>query len=479
MTQEIPDWLAEELGFPVLVEKPDGQCVANGPADAALKGEMPADLASAITRIIKTPFDSGQLNHAIEAARQGRRTAISPCPGQRLLIFQNADGGASAMIAGVDGALAESIQARATAADLAAGVSHEVSNALSAIIGWAQVAQERPDKAPPNEALSLIERSAQNARGAAQDLLRMVRREDNENACTDMGVVIENVVRLLRPEAQKKHIRVTTDATKDCWIGATRSQLFSIVWNLAHNAVQIIPNGGIVHLSCRQKSDLVELEVHDNGPGMSPEQRDKAFDAYFTTRDGGTGLGLSIVRGTVDSLGGRIRLDTSPGDGAQFRIQLPGLEKQRDSGSVPKPNRIGLVLDDTDTSGAHVLIVEDDEGVRGLIATTLELCSIDATCVASLEEARAIDAEFTVAMIDLTLPDGRGDSLLAELRKKHRVKVAAIMSGGPPPADLVNGGKPDRWMRKPFDPADLLLCVRELIERAQIQPARTANQGSP
>ena len=472
MSQELSQWLADELTFPVLEEAEDGSCTANAAGHASIAGDMPPNLVSAIAKIVGVRFDDGELSRAIEAARRGGRVSLSLRPGQRVFLYGTAEGRAAAMIASVDSALAESLQARAAAADLAAGVSHEVSNALSAIVGWAQVALERPDKAPPTEALALIEKSAQTARGAAQDLLRMVRREDHEEARTDLGVVIEDVVRLLRPEAQKKHVQVSTEAKRQCWVQATRSQLFSIVWNLAHNGVQIVPPGGMVYLSCRHKSDLVELEVHDNGPGMSADQQDKAFDAYFTTRNGGTGLGLSIVRGTVDSLQGKIRLDTSPGDGARFRIQLPSAARHRDSGSVPKPNRISQVLEGADTSGAHVLIVEDDEGVRGLISTTLDLCGIRATCAASLGEARKLKETFAVAMIDLTLPDGRGDSLLAELREQRAIGAAAIMSGGPPPPDLVEGGNPDRWLRKPFDPADLVLCVRELIARAQRPEAK-------
>jgi two-component system response regulator FlrC len=112
---------------------------------------------------------------------------------------------------------------------------------------------------------------------------------------------------------------------------------------------------------------------------------------------------------------------------------------------------------------SHILVVEDDEGVRGLIATTLMLTGVTSTCVGSAEEALASKGPYSAAMIDLTLPDERGDILLGMLRKKGLVTRAAIMSGAPPPDDADPDGKPERWLRKPFDPSDLLQTVGDLI----------------
>ena len=123
----------------------------------------------------------------IDDARAGTQGAITPRPGVRVLALPTGDGRAALLITSQQSAMAESVQAKAAAADLAAGVSHEVANQLSAIAGWAQVARERPDKAPPEEALSLIEKSAQVARDATQDLLRMVRDTNHERTRTDLS----------------------------------------------------------------------------------------------------------------------------------------------------------------------------------------------------------------------------------------------------------------------------------------------------
>jgi len=460
---ELISWIANQLRLALLEEEEDGTVKGNVHALAPLEGKAPADLFAGVQQLLGDGDAEGAKN-ALESARQGKSSAFAPRPGVQVLAIPVGTDRAAALIALQESAVAESVQAKAAAADLAAGVSHEVANALSAIVGWAQVARERPDKAPPEEALALIEKSAQVARDATQDLLRMVRHTNHERTRSDLSAVIRDVVRLLRPEAQTKRVTVHAEVEDSCWVEGKRSQLFSIVWNLAHNAVQMVPAGGEVSIHTRARGTLIDLEVRDNGPGMSESQKERAFEPYYTTRSEGTGLGLAIVRGTVESLGGRIRLDTSPGRGAKFRIQLPEAGVKRESETVPKQTRISRVMKPDQAERAHVLVVEDDEGVRGLISMTLALSNVESTCVGTAAEALASKGPFSAALVDLTLPDERGDVLLGQLRKKGLVTRAAIMSGAPPPADADPDGHPERWLRKPFDPSDLLLIVRELIE---------------
>jgi signal transduction histidine kinase len=464
VTSELIRWIAHERRLAFLEEGEDGTVIGNAEALDRLEGRPLQDLRTSTLGLLGESDPAG-LDAIIEGARSGRPGAIAPRPGVRVLAIPMEGERAALLISSRESAVAESIQAKAAAADLAAGVSHEVANALSAIAGWAQVARERPDKAPPEEALSLIQKSAQVARDATQDLLRMVRDTNHERTRTDLSAVIRDVARLLRPEAQSKRVRVRAEIDESHWVEAKRSQLFSIVWNLAHNAVQMVPAGGEVSIHTRPHGSLIELEVRDNGPGMSEAQRSRAFDPYFTTRNEGTGLGLAIVRGTVESLGGRIRLETSPGRGAKFKIQLPEAGATRESEMVPKPRRISSVMQPDAAEKAHVLVVEDDEGVRGLISTTLALNDVASTCVGTAEDALRCTGPFSAALIDLTLPDERGDILLGRLRKNGLVTRAAIMSGAPPPGDADPDGSPERWLRKPFEPADLLLTIRELVEQ--------------
>ncbi|MBW2190726.1 MAG: HAMP domain-containing histidine kinase, partial [Deltaproteobacteria bacterium] len=234
MSLEIISWIANQLRLALLEEQEDGTVTGNMHALAPLGGQAPDDLLDGVQRLLGNA-DAQAIQDILESARRGTSSAWAPRPGVRVLAVPAGDGRAAVLLTSQASLVAESVQAKAAAADLAAGVSHEVANALSAIVGWAQVARERPDKAPPEEALALIEKSAQVARDATQDLLRMVRHTNHEQSRCDLSAVIRDVVRLLRPEAQNKRVHVHAEVEGPCWVEGKRSQLLSIVWNLAHN----------------------------------------------------------------------------------------------------------------------------------------------------------------------------------------------------------------------------------------------------
>ena len=457
-------WLTDQLRLATLEEAADGKVSANVHASAAMKAEAKdGTFFETATALLGEGVDAEALERAIDRARGGQPASMTVREGVQALLLPAPEGCARLVVSAARSPLTQALETRAAAADLAAGVSHEVGNALSAIIGWAQIARQRPDKAPPEEALALIQESAEVARDTTQDLLRMVRQSNHETAQTDLGIVIRDVIRLLRPEAQEKRVSIHDDSEENAWVPAKRSQLFSIVWNLAHNAVQMVGPNGEVRLGLRRLGEQVELEVRDNGPGMTDEQRARVFDAYYTTREEGTGLGLAIVKKTVESLGGQVRLDSAPGRGADFHIRLPSSQRRQESSQVRRPARISRVMKPEQAGQTHVLVVEDDEGVRGLISMTLALGGMEATCLGSAAEALARPEHFSAALIDLTLPDERGDVLLEKLRARGTIKQAAIMSGAAPPKDMEPAGQPDRWLRKPFDPSEVVECVRELV----------------
>ena len=217
MSLELISWVANELRLALLEEDESGTVKGNVHALATLGGKAPADLFAGVRRLLGDA-DAEGARDALESARGGRSAAFAPKPGVQVLAIPAGAGRAAVLITSQESPVAESIQAKAAAADLAAGVSHEVANALSAIVGWAQVARERPDKAPPEEALALIEKSAQVARDATQDLLRMVRHTNHERTRSDLSAVIRDVVRLLRPEAQSKRVTVHADVEDSCWV---------------------------------------------------------------------------------------------------------------------------------------------------------------------------------------------------------------------------------------------------------------------
>ncbi len=503
MTMDTLTWTAEALGVPMVEETADGSIKANQAAMRALAGQAPDGLVDLnglvdiVAQLAEVPPDETCLTGLIERGRAGERYAEHV--NNRPILVSPVAHGIRVMVGPVHANA--SIRKRAAAADLAAGVSHEVANALSAIVGWSQLAREQPETATPTEALALIESSATTAQEAARDMLRTVRpapratgdsEESSESPAVDVLEVVRSVVRLLEPEARatQVNVRAPLPVSDAKWVAGTRADVFTIVWNLAQNAVQMLPPGGTVSFAVGTTRRRVCLEIEDDGPGMTPVQARKAFEQYYTTRDEGTGLGLPLVRRAVNRLGGTIELDTAPDRGAHFRIELPlanavgpkttGLaasaEASPTSPSEESRRNTGRNVSRSDTratktvSGvqpraaarSHVLVVENDEAVRELIATTLTIRDFDVTAVSGVAEALKLSGPFSLGLLDLNLEDGRGDQLLAQLRQRGIVRSAALMSGAPPPADMSAAGSPDSWLRKPFDTTDLVATLREL-----------------
>ena len=486
------DWLAEELGLVVVEATVTGTIRVNGPARELLRGRSPSDLPQTAAAVLGVSPDDPVLAELLLRAESGERASGRVGKGFRVAV--ESVGSALRLTASPLGQRpSKALERRAAAADLAAGVSHEVANALGAIVGWAQLSLQDPDVTPPEEALELIEGAASTAREIARDMLRMVRRQDRDpDRRADLAAVAETVGRLLQPEARLRHVHVQVRTDGDAWCAASRGELFTIVWNLAANAVQALPREGRVSIAV-EAGAKVRLVVADDGHGMDETAKEQVFESYFTTRAEGTGLGLPLVHRTVTDLGGDVRLETALGEGAQFYIELPSAdapampaEPERKTRRAPaqsgtleaaprgRPRTPESPLRQSGVVGRssplRVLIVEDDRGIRELMETTLSLRGAFVTAVQGSTDAARITEPHDVALVDMTLLDGRGDMVLADLRERGVVDIGILMSGADAPQDLAD--EPDAWLRKPFDPEQVIRCVGSLTAPTRLARAR-------
>jgi two-component system sensor histidine kinase AtoS len=162
--------------------------------------------------------------------------------------------------------------------------------------------------------------------GLVGRLLYFARTGWDERRPVDLNAVIRETVELLRAQAEAQDVRIDADLGADLpAVAGSAAALQQVSLNLATNALQAMPTGGVLHLQTRAAANprRVELLVADTGPGVPPEARARLFEPFFTTRPDGTGLGLALCREIVRQHGGDLALEDGDAPGAAFRVRLP------------------------------------------------------------------------------------------------------------------------------------------------------------
>ena len=218
---------------------------------------------------------------------------------------------------------------------LAAGVAHELNNPLAAILTgverlrrWLAREQQMPtgNKQEMDAVLQGIERETQRSTETTEKLLLLAQPYRAATAWVDLNRAVRDTLSLLNFQMSKQGIAVVQDLDpKLPPIWARESGIRGTCMNLTMNAVQAMKEGGMLTVRTRHAGSMVTLEIEDTGPGIQPHHLDRIWDPFFTTKPigQGTGLGLSITRQTVERYGGSIRVESRPGEGARFIIELP------------------------------------------------------------------------------------------------------------------------------------------------------------
>ncbi len=264
---------------------------------------------------------------------------------------------------------------------LAGGLAHDFNNLLTAMLGYTDLARvSLPPDSPALEYLDNLERAAEQAAGLTGSLLTFTHRAPTEKRWVSIADICAESKRLLLRLMPANIRQDWEQPAKDLYVYADPVQLQQVLMNLVINARDAMPDGGTVRVQAHKLEpgvaappggarggDLLRLEVSDTGTGMTEEVRAHVFEPFYTTkpRERGTGLGLAIAQAIVTDHGGRIEVESEPGAGSTFSIILP-LEKPAERELRPAPATIPPAPPDT-----HVLVVEDDDLVRSLVATVL------------------------------------------------------------------------------------------------------------
>lgn len=293
-----------------------------------------------------------------------------------------------------------------------AGALHEVSNALTVVLGWLESARyELSDSDPIKRAVDIAWSRALLGRGIARRAIGAETAEPEEDA--SLAELAQDAVLGVEREASKRGttVELSTDASAAGALVGAAPALLQVLTNLLLNAIAMSPEGAKVKVEIGVASSEAVLAVADNGPGIAPERRATLFHSRISRRTGGAGIGLAHAHALSQNKGGWLRLATAE-RGARFEIGWPlvaSRSSQRLSSRAPAP-----------LHGVRVLLLEDDDAVIGLLSTALSLRGADVSCARTegelLQATAAGAGSGTFDAVLLNLPDLRQPRGSGEVR---------------------------------------------------------------
>ena len=222
--------------------------------------------------------------------------------------------------------LAELSRRIAMVGRLTAGVAHEMKNPLNAMtIHLELLKQKLTSGRPALEHAEVIEQEIRRLDQRIQGFLRFVRPEESSFGPVALAPLITSVAHAVQPEAQRAGVAIELGCTDAAlYVEGDAAQLRDVFLNLAQNAIQAMPRGGRLSMSCSAMANRrVRVRVEDTGVGIAPENLTKIFELYYTTKERGTGVGLSMVYRTIQIHNGEIDVESTVGVGTTFIIVLP------------------------------------------------------------------------------------------------------------------------------------------------------------
>ncbi|HJX47486.1 MAG TPA: ATP-binding protein [Gaiellaceae bacterium] len=344
---------------------------------------------------------------------------------------------------------------------LAGGIAHDFNNLLTAISGYSGLALDHGGRDNELMRRDLGEVRTATARAAAltRQLLAFGRRQVLERTVVDLNdVVIEAQSLLGRVIGEKVTVatRLDPDLVR---VYADVGQLGQVLVNLALNARDAMPRGGTLSIVTSNENDDAVITVSDTGHGMDEQTRARIFEPFFSTKPvgEGTGLGLAMVHGIVQQTGGEISVESAPGGGTAFRIAFPGTL------DVPVVENVAPIRA-SPRGSETVLLVEDEDIVRRLVAMMLEGQGYSVLLADGPREALEVSEPFDLLLTDIVMPSMSGPELAERVIEHHRGVGVLFTSGYSGSAVADRGALIADLLEKPFTIEELAQKVREALD---------------
>jgi len=372
---------------------------------------------------------------------------------------------------------------------LAGGVAHDFNNLLTVIMSYGAMLLDRLDPADSNrEDVQEIAAAADRAAGLTRQLLAFSRQQVMQPRVVSINAVIGDLEKMLR-RLIGEDIKLTTSLDPGlATIYADPGQLEQVLMNLVVNARDAMPAGGQLSI-CTSNSELSEesatgalhaadgdyvmLAVSDTGTGMTREVQQRLFEPFFTTKESGrgTGLGLATVYGIVNQSGGEIYVYSAVGEGSTIKVYFPRYTAKAEGRPYEVKSR------DTPRGSEKILLVEDDDNLRGLVARVLKKCGYSVIVAGGGLEALTLvsDPEIHIdgVITDVVMPGMNGRELVDKLIES-RPHIASLLMSGYTDDEVLRRGVLHgdmAFLQKPFTPDQLARKVRDVLDHAIAAPA--------
>ena len=352
----------------------------------------------------------------------------------------------------------------AAVGQLAAGVMHDVNNALNPIVAAAHLLQlhaGNPEKV--RDYAIRIARAAETGAATASRVGRFLRQDPialAPGAMIDLAAVTDEVIAMTRPIWAERvgggSVMLNRVMSNGVMARAVAGEVREALLNLIQNALDAMKGGGTLGVSVRRDRSSAIVEVHDSGHGMSDEVRERAFEPFFSTKGAnGSGLGLAEVYGVMKRHNGRVEIDSEIGRGTTMRLVFPVADP-----ATQTPPDIAAI-DPQQLPPRRILVVEDHVDGRELVTQVLQMAGHDVIAVATVAAAEnalrnAVPA-FDVVVTDIGLPDGSGTELATRIRQRFpAIRVGLITGWELPPESMADA---HFSLRKPLVAEELLAQV--------------------
>lgn len=338
---------------------------------------------------------------------------------------------------------------------LASGVAHDFNNSLAAILGRAQLLRRQTREFALLRNIEIIQTAAQDAAATVRRIQTFARKSSaKEFEPLDVSDLLNDAVEITRTrwynEARLRGLdyQIMVEAGEGLRTCGSASELREVFVNLIVNAVDAMPGGGRLAISCIREGLVLKLRFTDTGGGMSEDVREKVFEPFFTTKGAhGTGLGLSVSYSIIERHGGSIKVESEVDCGTTFAIELPASNANAITTEPGKESPASPSL--------SILVVDDEASVRETLGDMLTSLKHRVVLADSGQAAmqQVSSNNFDLVFTDLAMPEMDGWETAREIRKRSSQSAIILVTGYgtgtlPPQNEL---GLIDAILGKPFD----------------------------